>query len=352
MNSRWTKAATYIFYLGLARAMAVFWTCHIPVFKSSMIPLLLNGKGGYPAQYRMLGPWIIGFLANSLHIHLLSAQMIFYWLAFFAAFLAMRYWLKPFVPKAISDLAPVWLIPLIIGNVALRYPWDALTFVFIPLLLGLLYRKRWDWFVIVFAVGTLSRETTLLALLAMAILMLYWREDRRKMALVGLLCGLIWVAERYAILAFYGKPVSTAFVWQLKTNIRFLTGKSVPIDEPAILARLVWRYKGTGSVIKRMWIFYTYPLSLLSFLGWANFAWILIFPRWRRKDPFLRRIAWLIPIHIAIMLFVGILFEKRIYFELYPIVIALGLQTFFDQPQQPQNRNTQTSFSTAGRNST
>jgi len=334
MKNKWTKTlALLVFYLGFARALGIFWVCQIPAYSSAMVTKILAGKGGYPAQYRILGPWIIGFISRTFHIHMLSAEMLFYWLAFFAAFLAVRYWLRPFVPRAASDLAPVWLAPLIIGNVALRYPCDALTFTVIPLLLALLYRRNWTWLVVVFAVGTLSRETTLLAVIAMAVLALYSKDDRRRLALVGLLCTVIWVAEKYALVKLYGGAVKSVATWKLLQNLRFFTGEEIPVDEPAILGYAVGRFENVYAFMGRTRIFYTYPAYLLSFFGWANFAWVLIFPRWRTKDVFLRRIAWLIPLHIAIMLCVGVIFEKRIFFELYPIVIALGLQTFFKQPR-------------------
>lgn len=332
MSGKWLKTlAIIVFYLGLSHALAVFWEFHLPAYKLGIISLL-EGKGDFPAQYRILGPWSINFIAQTFNIHLYSAELIFYWLAFFLAFFALRFWLSPFLPKTICELAPLFLIPLIIGNVGLRFPWDALTFVFMPLLLGLLYRKKWAWLVIVFTIATLARETSFLVVIAMSILALYDRQQRKSLLFVSALCTLIWFAEKAVLVSFYGQLADSVVSWQFRENIRFLTGKGFPIDEPLLLAVVTHRLS-IDTLSDRFALFYSYPFYLLSLLSWANFAWVLIFPHWRRKDAFLRRLAWLIPIYFVIMFFVGVLFEKRIYFELYPIVMALALQTFFERHQ-------------------
>jgi len=330
--NKWTKAIVLtIFYLGIARAMSIFWVTHLAAQTGITVGTLLTGSGTFPFQYRVLGPWIIGFISQIFNLPLLSAQLIFYWLAFFAAFVALRYWLHPFVPPVISDLAPFWLVPLIIGNVATRYPWDALTFVFMPLLLGLLYRKKWAWLVITFAIATLSRETTLLIIFAVAILAIYSKEERKQLLLIGLLCALVWGVEKFLLAQLYeGAQESAMNWWTLQQNIQFFTGKLTPTDEAANLGVFHFAAKDLTDFVINTKIFYSYPLSLITFFSWANFAWVLIFPKWRKKDFFLRQMAWLIPIYFTIMMCVGIIFEKRIYFELYPIVIALALQTFFE----------------------
>lgn len=330
MNSRWAKVlALIIFYLGMARAMASFWEFSVPVYVESEIAALIEGRGGYPAQYRILGPWIINFISGTFHLHLATAELLFYWLAFFLSFFALRFWLLPFLPRPVCDLSPVWLIALSVGNVGLRYTWDALTFIFTPLLLGLLYRKKWVWLVIAFSIATLARETNFLIVFALAVFAIYSKAERKTLLLLSILCSAIWVIEKFALIKLYGGSSSSAVIWQLKENIKFLTGNYLPIDENMTLA-IACQRTSIDWILKRWGIFYTYPAYLLTLLSWANFAWVLMFPRWRKKDIFLQRVAWLIPIHFAIMFFIGVIFEKRIYFELYPIVIALGLQTFFE----------------------
>lgn len=331
MASKWLKTlAIIIFYLGLSRALAVFWEFHLPAYKLGVISLL-EGKGDFPAQYRVLGPWCINFIAQTFHIHLYSAELVFYWLTFFFAFFAFRFWLSPFLPKNICELSPVFLIALTIGNVGLRFSWDALTFLFMPLMFGLLYRKKWAWLVITFAIATLARETSFLVIIAMAILALYDSSERKYLIFVSALCTIIWIVEKLVLINIYGQPLNSVADWKLQDNLKFLLGRiDFPIDEPMLIGILTHK-TDTDLIVKRFALFYSYPFYLLSFLSWANFAWVLIFPSWKKKDVFLRRLAWLIPIHILIMLFVGILFEKRIYFELYPIVMALALQTFFER---------------------
>jgi len=300
-------------YIGLAWVMGYYTLASVPQCGADLVDCIM-GRADLPFQYRILGPWVIyAFFKLGLQT-LNQAELLFYVLAYLFAFASMRLWLSDFLPQKLADLSPVWVVALTVNQLIYRYPWDPLTLGFIPLLLHLAYRKNWTWFIVAFAAGTFNRETTYLALIA--IFLFNPKEtlsNLKKIVPPVAAAAIAWIAIKLILASLYFGNAGGVIEWSPPENLSVILGKSTSWD--------FFKYDHLHG--------FSVPLIWLSFLSWANFWWVLLLPKWRQKSPVLRRLGWLIIIQFLIIFFVGNIWERRVFLELYPIVIGLGLQTFF-----------------------
>jgi len=223
--------------------------------------------------------------------------------------------LKPFLPKAVADLAPIWVSATLLNNIVLRYPWDPLSLGFLSLLFVLIQRKKWALFYPALMIATFNRETTYLAVMAVFLMEIKDRSGRIEALSRTALAAMIWAGVRATVQIIYRDNPGAPFEPSVTLNWDFLMCKIAFID---YLNNPFLTHLG-----------HVFPLSWLQFLTALNGTWLLIFPRFRSKDPILRRLALLIPIQLLAIYLVGRLFERRLYMELLPIVLPLALQTFF-----------------------
>ncbi len=207
---------------------------------------------------------------------------------FFAFRLFVRsLWAPPREALDALSLTALAGLPVMTRDLHTLYDWSTLAFM--ALLLGLMARRRWRLYLPLFLLATFNRETTLLLILIFSVVFFNRLAPRRWLALAGAQLGL-WLAARLVLgLLFHDNPGHLAQM-TFAINIRYL-----------LLAE-------------------TYGLAQLL----AVVAMIyLLFYRWEEKPLFLRRALWIFPVHLAILLVVGILSEWRIYLEWYPIAMAL-----------------------------
>ena len=177
-----------------------------------------------------------------------------------------------------------------------RFTYDLPSLAFFSIAMYLVYfRRHWAWFVALFLVATINRETTLLLLPlymidgAMQGGKLEWRRAFRwrTLAVVAPL-AVVWAA------------------WQVFVRFWFVANAS------EFYPRLNWNVKSL--LVPQAW-----P-QLLS--ACAYLLLFVVVMRRRIPDARLRAWLWLIPIWVAFMFSFGILIETRVFGELIPFVVC------------------------------
>ena len=309
------RFALALFYLGSAWAFAYYTVTAVPQ-SMAVVRRLVEGTAPLPHQFRVLGPWIIKHLIFSAHLSPHRAELIFYIAAYLGAVVALRRWLALFLPERIADLSPAWLFAVVVNQLIFHYPCDALTLLFMPLLLALAYERRWHLFLFAFVLACLNSGSAYLALLAAVAFEMGDSGKPRvsRGALAALVIGACaWAAVRALLFSAYGGNAGEPVSFKLVDNLRILAGAARPWDFENFPFLSSWGL----------------PLVWFNILGWLNFAWILVFPRWRYKSPALKRLAAVALFQLAVIFAFANLWEKRAFLELVPMVLPLALQTFF-----------------------
>lgn len=177
-----------------------------------------------------------------------------------------------------------------------RFIYDLPSLAFFSVAMYLVYlRRHWGWFVLLFVVATINRETTLLLLplymidAAVVDGRLRWQRllQWRTMAVVAPL-GVYWVA------------------WQMAIRWWFYGNRS------EFYPRLDWNVKSL--LVPQAW-----P-QLLSACGYLLLFVVLMYRR--IPDGRLRAWIWMVPIWVAFMFSYGILVETRVFGELIPLIVC------------------------------
>jgi hypothetical protein len=308
------RLALALFYAGMAWAMTYYIT-QLPVRGLTAIEPLLAGTAPRPFQYRILGPWTITALHDLTGIGYASAELLWHFAATLAAFVAVRTWLRSFVPAPVADLAPVWVTATVVNNLMLRYPWDLPGIFFAAVLLELIRQRSWRYFLPVLAVATLNRESTYLAVVAVFLAEGLLRRSWPRALGLSAAAAAVWLAVKIALGHAYAANPGGALEWHLGENLDILRGEVAFAD--VLHTPLLAPVAGAP------------PWCWLPILAALNFAWVLVPVRWRAKDPLLRTLALLIPFHLGLMVLFGNLAERRIYLDVLPVVLPLALQTFW-----------------------
>jgi hypothetical protein len=205
-----------------------------------------------------------------------------------------RHLLQPLVYPLFLALCIVTYILHTVQN--FRYIYDMPTLAFSAACFYLIYfRKPVLWFVMVFAVATLNRETTLLILpfhllsQATASGRFRWRAmfAPSTLAVAGAL-GLYWAIWHHIVFAIFARNASEYYA-RVPWNVHFFTHL---------------RY---------------YP-QLFSTLGFT--VPFLFAGRQFVQDPQLRVWLWMLPVWYSVMMVWAVVLETRVFGELIPFVTA------------------------------
>ena len=177
-----------------------------------------------------------------------------------------------------------------------RFIYDLPSLAFFSAAMYLLYlRRHWSWFVALFLVATLNRETTLLLLplylineAATSNTLRWSRAVRPRNLAVVLPLAAFWI------------------VWQLAVRHVFAGNPS------EFYPRINWNVKSL--LVPQAW-----P-QLLSACGYLLL--FIVVMRHRITDTRLRAWLWLLPIWGVFMFSFGILIETRVFGELIPFVVC------------------------------
>jgi hypothetical protein len=148
-----------------------------------------------------------------------------------------------------------------------------------------LYKQDWKKFLIIFLIGCINKETTILLTLLFYI---YYKRDLKKELFNKLLIAqfsIFIVVKSSLYFIFKNNPGTFIEFHLIDHNLRLLTG---------------------------------YDLTLAAaVLGLI----LLVFYKWNEKPKFLKTSLWMFIPLVILTLFLGFLDELRDYYEVYPVVI-------------------------------
>lgn len=301
-------------------------------FNEATLIALIHGEAGTPFQYRALSPWILrGFIAL---FHLTPRDtpvLVLWWEGIILLGLAavLRAYLREAGVGVLADVAAfsVFLVyPFLYTSTFLArfyYPSDTLSILFFATGLLALRMKRWPFFLGVFAVGTLNRETMLF--LALVFAFTQWRIMPRRqlfMALAGL--ATLWVLIKLGLVWIYSDNPGPGIV-------------SIDGDSPSAFS---------GSFASSRLAHNISALSSLSgvvtYASMCGFLWIPVLCWWRHiQDPFSRRAVLVTIPFLVVMAVVGNALEMRIYGELLPLWLG-GAATAVQSLQEQRHLSAET----------
>ncbi len=202
--------------------------------------------------------------------------------------------LTPLVyPLVLAAFAATYLLHTVQN---FRFVYDLPSLAFFTSALYLLYfRRHWAWFVALFVVATINRETTLLLLPVYMIDHAFQHGQIRLKRFVQL--------QSLAVVI----PLALFWIgWEVLIRHHFAANRS------EFYPRLNWN-------IKSLLLPHAWP-QMLSACGYLlPFALIM---RRRIPDPRLRAWLWLVPIWLVFMFSYGILIETRVFGELIPLAVC------------------------------
>ncbi len=166
--------------------------------------------------------------------------------------------------------------------------------------LGLLVlaRAQWKLFLVVFALGCINKETTILLALVFA---LHYRDRMDRSLFLRLLFAqvLVFLAARGVFHYSYRNNPGLSLEWHFFDNLRLLK-----------------------------------PYTLATLLAWVGLG-ALVAHRWAEKPRFLRDAFWVLPPLVVLTFLFGLYDELRDYYEAYPAVVLLACDPIYRFVRQP-----------------
>ena len=266
---------------------------------------LTNFSADTPFQYRVLIPFIVHYINSFISIDLIILYRLIEFLAVFLLILFYKKYLNNFIISekysfyfslSICLILPFnFLLPKICN---FYYPSDISSILFTVIGLNYIYKNKLAYFYIVFLFATINRETSLF--LSFIFLIHYYNKITfLKLSYHGILQGIIWISiKSFLYHTFSDNPGRGLFESDhLSSNISFMIN----------------------------------PFNFLYFFSNMGFIWIFTFKFLDRiQNIFLTKSLWVILPHFLIMLFVGNIFELRIFGEMIPIVLTPLLTVIMD----------------------
>lgn len=202
--------------------------------------------------------------------------------------LAGRLYADGWVPF-VAPLAAVLVLPVFFPK-GTHYLYDFPSLTLFTLALAFMARREWRPFYPVFAVGTLNKETMILASLAFGLA--FWRSMPRANLLKHLAAqSLLFLAIQVGLRRIFAGTPGGAVEFHLEKNLLLIAGSNVPLD-----------------------------------LGLLVAASFLVLARLARKPAFLRRsLGIMIPLGFSYLCF-GIYGELRVFYEAFPVLFLLAFQ--------------------------
>jgi hypothetical protein len=205
-----------------------------------------------------------------------------------------RHLLTPFVYPLLLVVCGATYVMHTVQNFRFLYDLPSLAF-FAAAMYLIYFRRHWAWFVALFVVATVNRETTLLLLPLYSIDgavvqgRLVWRRlFQRETLLVVVPLAVVWVGWSIVVRHIFAHNASE-FYPRLNWNVK------------SLLAPQAWP-------------------QLLSACGYLLFFVVVM--RKKIPDERLRAWLWMVPIWIVFMFSFGILIETRVFGELIPFVVC------------------------------
>ena len=280
---------------------------------AATLAALAKGSAAKPFQYRALIFWIADFFIRHKLLPLTFLYDFFKlteMLSLFFLVIVFRWYLSLFFKeKKISSLLSLSIFYVLPFNfllprvLPLYYPYDIPSILFFTLGLGLLYKKNWLLYYPLFVIASLNRETACF-LTFVYLFTAYKVEKPAKIACHCLAQLALWLAIKGVLYQLYlHNPGPNVFerchvgtnITHLSTNIAFFMHLR------------------------------DYPFFFSNF----GFIWIpVIFYLKAIREPFVKRALFVFfPFFIG-MMYVGNIYEIRIFGELVPLFLTAALLIF------------------------
>jgi len=256
-------------------------------------PLIVAGTAPRPFVFRQLAPLAIRALM-ALGLTLEAAAVVvlvvstvgFVW----ALYALGRELLSEPAAWWLALLAPLGLLPFVVG----LYVYDVPALALFTLGLALLARREWRWYLALFPLGVLGRET--FALLAVVFAFAAWRALRPR-------------------------PFYAALAWQLGTVL-------------LVKLSLAWLFRANPGALYESHLIrhYSYlkwePLPNLAALALLTALTLGVLRAQRGWPPFLQGVALLLPAFFFAYLLFGYPGEWRAVVEVYPALLIVGARAW------------------------
>ena len=314
--------ATYAVVTGVA----IVWVCLVFIndpgingFEPAMFGDMVYGRADKPYVFRALVPVTIRLVSSaipaSVHLRLsrtttLPMSLKRTWekeyvleyyiatllicLSLFGFYVSVRYLCTGIyrAPTSFVDYVSIGAICILPPFfMYYNYLYDFSALFFFALGLALMVRRRWNYFLPLFALACLNKETIILLAL---IFIIHFRPSTGRM-------------ERS--LFFSLLTVQLAIFIVIKLSLFYLFR-----DNPGTL----FQFHLLGHNHQML-----SPYSLSTFLTWTAVA-LVVAHRWKEKPAFLRDAIWILPILLALTFAFGYLDELRDYYEVLPILLLLA----------------------------
>ncbi len=272
-----------------------------------------------PFVTRVLIPFIARYLHYVLDVDQLYSFAVLECLGIFLSVVAFQKYLKLFLLtdrlSKILSFSLLFVMPfelLLFRYCSIWQPYDVWALFFTIALLTLMYTQRFGLLLVVFIIGTLNRETTIVVTAIGMIL--YWngrngksnaerRWHTKQFRNVLAIQAVVWVVLKFVLETMFSDRPGSMFQVQYLENWKFIT-------DPGYLRRF-----------SDPWIEMIFRFVFL--LGNFGFLWVLVVGYRRSiRDFFLSGALLIVPFYFLGMLYVANLFEYRIFVELVPIIVA------------------------------
>jgi hypothetical protein len=255
---------------------------------------MTTGTAHKPFVYRVLVPGIINFARFLIPLPAqFYASLLIYCSLFGFAFsmyhLAGFFWESPSTSRLVALTSMPALLPLMLH---FQHIYDIPNLFLFTLSIGAIIKQRWSYFLPIFILNCLSKET---ALLLPVIFMAYFHDNMDRRLYIKLTAAqlAIYAVIRFILLYAFRDNPGTILTFRLWEQLNFV------INMPIV---------ATGQFL--------YGLLMFLLAAW----------QWKTKPIFLRRSALAItPLMLLLFLFFGYPFEIRVFYEVLPILILLSV---------------------------
>jgi hypothetical protein len=262
-----------------------------------------------PIVYRALIPFTAKYFYYVFNIQPNYSFVILECLGFFLAIIMYRKYLHLFIKSdilsKILSFTLMFIVPfemLLFRHNPQWFPFDVWAMFFTIALLYLMYTENYLLYILVFIVGTINRETTIV-ITGIGVLF-YWKQRANTKLRNSLIIQIAaWIIVKYILYSIFADRPGWTFHDKYMSNWQF-------ISDPSYL-----------KAFSDPWIEMIFRIVFL--IGNFGFIWILIIKYSRLiNNAFLSRAVFIIiPFYLG-MLYVADIFEYRIFAEFIPIILT------------------------------
>jgi hypothetical protein len=284
--------------VGLVLAFSIFYLSNTLVLNEADPRLLSEFRGDRPYQLRVLIPALLFGATHFLSLPLVPCYQLLIIGFCVGLYGVFRSYLGQFCPPPVARWLAVALGPvlLVFYGSGWFYLYDIPATFFATLGLLLMVQRRWAFYLAMFTVATLNRESSAFLALAFVLTMAKTLPRSQFAALLGAQAA-IWLVIRSVLSGLFagsgGKPVEVQFSWNMG------------------LLEALGRGRGP--------LGFALAVLLLVALGSIGVA------TRRFQTPFLSGSRGVVVPFLALMAVVGVLSETRLYGELIPFLLAPAL---------------------------